>query len=217
MKKKKIIIIFTILLIIALIILGIKFYLDGKKTPQNFGIEKIETEKENQENQNTVNENIVEEMENELDNKINESNSNIVGESNNKENLISPSLLEKDEQSNKQTHTHEWKDYTAERWIPNIVTVVDEPEKTISGAQLYTLHPDGNWYSDGEIYWFEDGFTIENLKEIIIDKMKNENYIGNYVNRTKTIPAVTHEEDQGHMETYVAYQYCDCGARKEAE
>ena len=43
---------------------------------------------------------------------------------------------------------------------------------------------------------------------------ENERYIGNYVNRTKTIPAVTHTEDQGYWETYVDYQYCDCGARR---
>lgn len=117
--------------------------------------------------------------------------------------------------SEKEKHTHTWKDHTAQRWVSNIVTVVDTPEQTIAGAQLYTLHSDGNWYGDGEIYWFEDGFTSDDLKEIIKDKIKNEGYIGNYVNRYKTIPAETHEEDQGHYETYVDYQYCECGAKRE--
>ena len=47
-----------------------------------------------------------------------------------------------------------------------------------------------------------------------MNKIRNEGYMGNYVNRTKTIEAVTHEEDQEYYETYVDYQYCDCGARR---
>ena len=38
----------------------------------------------------------------------------------------------------------------------------------------------------------------------------------NYVNGTKTVPAVTHEEGQGYYEKYVDYKYCDCGAEKDA-
>lgn len=105
-------------------------------------------------------------------------------------------------------------DHTAQRWVSNWVTVVDTPSQTITGAQLYTLHSDGNWYGDGEVYWFENGFTSDDFKEILRDKIRNEGYIGNYVNRCKTIPAATHEEDQGYYETYVDYQYCDCGAKK---
>lgn len=49
--------------------------------------------------------------------------------------------------------------------------------------------------------------------------MKNEGYIGNYVNRTKTekVQVGSHKEDQGHYETetYVDYVYCSsCGARQ---
>lgn len=105
-------------------------------------------------------------------------------------------------------------DHTAQRWVSNWVTVVDTPSQTITGAQLYTLHSDGNWYGDGEVYWFENGFTSDDFKEILRDKIRNEGYIGKYVNRYKTIPAATHEEDQGYYETYVDYQYCDCGAKK---
>ncbi len=118
------------------------------------------------------------------------------------------------EQESEPVHTHSWKDHTAQRWVSNWVTVVDTPSQTITGAQLYTLHSDGNWYGDGEIYWFENGFTSDDFKDILKAKIKNEGYIGNYVNRYKTIPAVTHEEDQGYYETYVDYQYCDCGATR---
>lgn len=116
--------------------------------------------------------------------------------------------------SSKPTHVHNWKDHTAQRLVSKKVTVVDEPAKTVQGAQLYTQHDDGTWHSDGKIYWFENGFTLDDFKTILKNKIRNEGYMGNYVNRTKTIEAVTHEEDQEYYETYVDYQYCDCGARR---
>lgn len=118
------------------------------------------------------------------------------------------------------SHTHTWKDHTATRqvWVSNMVTVPDYETRTIYGAQLYTQHSDGQWYSDGAVYWFENGFTSSDLAAIIKEKMKTEGYIGNYVNRTKTeqVQVGSHQEDQGwyETETYVDYQYCDCGARK---
>lgn len=116
--------------------------------------------------------------------------------------------------TSKSQHQHNWKAHTATRWVSNWVTVVDVPETKVEGAQLYTEQADGTWLGNGEIYWFENGFTIEDLKDIIYDKMLNENYIGNYVNRQKIIPAQTHQEDHGHTETYTDYYYCDCGAKK---
>lgn len=118
------------------------------------------------------------------------------------------------------THTHAWRDHTATRqvWVSNMVTVPDYETRTIYGAQLYTQHSDGQWYSDGAVYWFENGFTSSDLAAIIKEKMKTEGYIGNYVNRTKTeqVQVGSHQEDQGwyEMESYVDYQYCGCGARK---
>lgn len=118
------------------------------------------------------------------------------------------------------SHTHVWKDHTATRevWVSNMVTVPDYETQTISGAQLYTKHSDGQWYSDGAVYWFENGFTTSDLAAIIKDKIKNEGYIGNYVNvsKTETVQVGSHQEDQGwyETETYVDYQYCDCGARR---
>ena len=116
--------------------------------------------------------------------------------------------------SSQTTHTHLWQEHTATRWVSNWVTVTDIPEQTIYGARLYTQHSDGSWVSDGEEYWFENGFTTDDLASIIKDKIKNEGYIGNYLNISKTVPAVTHEEDQGYYETYVDYQYCSCGATR---
>ena len=107
-------------------------------------------------------------------------------------------------------HQHNWQAH--EVWVSDIVTVVDEPERTVQGARLYTQNADGTWTSNGETYWFEDGFTVEDLKEILEDKIKNEGYIGNCLNVKKTIPAVTHTEDHGSYQ--VDYYYCSCGATK---
>ncbi len=119
------------------------------------------------------------------------------------------------------SHTHTWVNHTATKqvWVPKMVTVDDYETKKIPGGQLYTLHSDGNWYSDGETYWFYTDADFQAFKALIVNKMKNEDYCGNYVNRTKTekTKVGSHQEDQGHYETktYVDYQYCPiCGQRK---
>lgn len=71
------------------------------------------------------------------------------------------------------SHTHSWKEHTAKRWVSNMVTVVDTPAQTVYGAQLYTKNADGTWTSNGAIYWFENGFTRDDLGAIIKDKMKD--------------------------------------------
>lgn len=118
------------------------------------------------------------------------------------------------------THTHQWVAHTTQVWVPNIVTVVDTPAQTVHGARFYTMQSDGTYIADGPTYWFENGFTQDDLKSIIREGIKNadENslYNGvdyrNYQNVTKTTPAVTHTEDQGHYETQTDYAYCSiCG------
>lgn len=123
--------------------------------------------------------------------------------------------------ANTASHTHTWVNHTATKqvWVPKMVTVDDYETKKIPGGQLYTLHSDGNWYSDGETYWFYTDADFQAFKALIVNKMKNEGYCGNYVNRTKTekTKVGSHQEDQGHYETktYVDYQYCPiCGQRK---
>lgn len=114
------------------------------------------------------------------------------------------------QQSSKPSHQHSWKAHKV--WVPKMVTVVDEPEHVVYGAQLYTKQADGTWVGNGKTYWFENGFTQDDLKAILKDKIKNEGYIGNYVNRQKTVPAVTHTEDRGSYQT--DYYYCSCGSTK---
>ena len=227
MKKRNILTILALILIILLIILFIilfVIFLLNKRKDNNEN-KNILVENENiVENQTSLDENIVEEnsdsenvenIENVKNDENSEDTENVtIKENENKSIESSENNSSQSSSSAQPAHVHSWKDHTTQRWVSNIVTVVDTPAQTINGAQLYTLHSDGEWYSDGEIYWFENGFTIDDLKKIIKDKIKNERYIGNYVNRTKTIPAVTHTEDQGYWETYVDYQYCDCGARR---
>ena len=120
-------------------------------------------------------------------------------------------------------HYHTWVNHTTQVWVPNIVTIVDQPEQIISGARFYTMDASGSYIANGPTYWIENGFTYDDLKAIIMEGLRNadENglyngvYYGNYQNVTKTIPAVTHQEDQGYYEERVDYQYCSvCGQRK---
>lgn len=118
-------------------------------------------------------------------------------------------------QASKPAHTHQWKDHTAKRWVSNWVTVVDTPEQTVAGARFYTQNADGTWTANGDTYWIENGFTWDDLKAIIKEKLQSGDMgYANYQNISKTVPAVTHQEDQGHYETFVDYQYCSCGATR---
>lgn len=126
------------------------------------------------------------------------------------------------------SHTHSWKNHTATRqvWVSNMVTVPDYETQTVYGARFYTMSGDGTYVANGPTYWFENGFTTADLKDIIRTGIKNadENglyngvYYANYQNVSKTVQVQvgSHQEDQGHYETesYVDYQYCSCGARQ---
>ncbi len=132
------------------------------------------------------------------------------------------------------SHTHVWKEHTAQKWVPNIVTVVDQPEQNIKYS-IYRMYwyTTGTWEEtrDAERFntWYhsEEGGLYplyhpykkpeDNPLFLEYDKNGNPTYINDHVIAGpyyETIPAVTHEEDHGHYETYVDYYYCDCGATK---
>ena len=217
MKKRNILIILAIILIIAIIIAIVIFFIfkinaSRENSNQDFSENLVESNgifDSTEESENEILKNSVE-----TENMISENNENAQDNQLENNNTESANDSSSSSSSTKPTHVHNWKDHTAQRLVSKKVTVVDEPAKTVQGAQLYTQHDDGTWHSDGEIYWFENGFTLDDFKTILKNKIKNEGYMGNYVNRTKTIEAVTHEEDQEYYETYVDYQYCDCGARR---
>ncbi len=132
------------------------------------------------------------------------------------------------------SHTHVWKEHTAKKWVSDIVTVVDEPEQVVKYS-IYRMY----WYTTDE--WEEtrdpDRFDVwyksqegglyplyhpykkpeDNPLFLGYDKNGNPTYRGDHAiigPYYETIPAVTHEEDHGHYETYVDYYYCSCGAKK---
>lgn len=139
-----------------------------------------------------------------------------------------------DTEATNNAHTHVWKEHTAQKWVPNIVTVVDQPEQNIKYS-IYRMYwyTTGTWEEtrDAERFntWYhsvEGGLyplyhpykkPEDNPLFLEYDKNGNPTYINDHVIAGpyyETIPAVTHEEDHGHYETYVDYYYCDCGATK---
>ena len=78
--------------------------------------------------------------------------------------------------ANTASHTHTWVNHTATKqvWVPKMVTVDDYETKKIPGGQLYTLHSDGNWYSDGETYWFYTDADFQAFKDLIASTLKTE-------------------------------------------
>jgi len=117
-----------------------------------------------------------------------------------------------------------WEDITEQVWVPNIVTVVDQAERTETYS-LYRMYwyntnqweetedsarfdewdasDDGGFYpqlhpfdkpEDNPLfkgYDAETGMPVYTNDHVIIDGL------------TRTIPAITHTEDQGHFETRV--------------
>ena len=129
-------------------------------------------------------------------------------------------------------HEHSWKEHTNQRWVSQIVTVVDEPER-YEEYSIFKIY----WYNTGT--WEEtrdpDRFTewahskngslypfyyIDNYEDnplfLGYNELGQPSFTGDHVFWTgyDFIPAVTHEEDQGYYEAYVDYYYCDCGATK---
>ena len=139
-----------------------------------------------------------------------------------------------DTKSANNSHTHVWKEHTAQKWVPNIVIVVDQPQQNIKYS-IYRMYwyTTGTWEEtrDAERFntWYhsEEGGLYplyhpykepeDNPLFIEYDKNGNPTYINDHVIAGpyyETIPAVTHEEDHGHYETCFDYYYCDCGATK---
>ena len=107
-------------------------------------------------------------------------------------------------------HTHSWKDHTATKqvWVPNIVTVTDYTDQQVAVGTKYIFAEDGFVTTD-------PGTAKAHAVELV-----KQGYFGNYrmetIYETQRVPAGSHTEDHGHYETqtYVDYQYCDCGATR---
>lgn len=107
-------------------------------------------------------------------------------------------------------HTHSWKDHTATKqvWISNIVTVPDYETQQVFSHYLYVFSADG--YSTTDINAVKS-HSIELAKQGLSTNYSN---VPQYTEQT--VQVGSHTEDHGHYETqtYVDYQYCDCGATR---
>lgn len=107
-------------------------------------------------------------------------------------------------------HSHSWKDHTATKqvWVPNIVTVTDYADQQVAVGTKYVFAEDGFVTTD-------PGTAKAHAVELV-----KQGYAGNYrmetIYETQRVPVGSHTEDHGHYETqtYVDYQYCDCGATR---
>lgn len=107
-------------------------------------------------------------------------------------------------------HTHSWKDHTATKqvWVPNIVTVTDYADQQVAVGNTYIFAYDG--FSTTDI-----GTMKAHAKELLKAGLP-DNYRTEAIYETQRVPVGSHTEDHGHYETqtYVDYQYCDCGATR---
>ena len=106
----------------------------------------------------------------------------------------------------KPAHQHSWKQHTAQKWVSNMVTVPDyETQKVAVGTNFI---------------FAEDGYVASNINDAKAHakELIKAGHIGNYRTETiyekKQVQVGSHQEDHGHHETYVDYEYCDCGARR---
>lgn len=106
----------------------------------------------------------------------------------------------------KPAHQHSWKQHTAQKWVSNMVTVPDyETQKVPVGTRYIFAY---------------DGYTTDNInnakahaKELILAGLP-DNYRTETIYEEKQVQVGSHQEDHGHHETYVDYEYCDCGATR---
>lgn len=123
-------------------------------------------------------------------------------------------------------HQHSWTQHTAQRWVSNMVTVPDYETQTVYGARFYVPSgTPGQYIAKGPEYWFENGFTRDDLNAIIVNALRNADENGLYngvdyssyqnIEKTVQVQVGSHQEDHGYYEDYVDYVYCSsCGARQ---
>lgn len=215
-KNKKIVIAIILIIILSLVI-GIAFASkpsDNKKTESQTE-QKIDV---SEENNNKEEEDKKEENENSKTDK-NTDNSNTTSTTKDNNNSSTDSNKKDTSSSNsgnsgnsgsdkpsKPAHQHSWKQHTAQKWVSNMVTVPDyETQKVAVGNRYIFAH---------------DGYTTDNInnakahaKELILAGLP-DNYRTETIYEEKQVQVGSHQEDHGHNETYVDYEYCDCGARR---
>lgn len=215
-KNKKIVIAIILIIILSLVI-GIAFASkpsDNKKTESQTE-QKIDV---SEENNNKEEEDKKEENENSKTDKNTDNsnttsttkdNNNSSTDSNKKDTSSSNSGNSGNSGSDKPSqpaHQHSWKQHTAQKWVSNMVTVPDYETQKVAVGNRYIF--------------FYDGYATDNInnakahaKELILAGV-DDGYRTETIYETKQVQVGSHQEDHGHNETYVDYEYCDCGARR---
>ena len=215
-KNKKIVIAIILIIILSLVI-GIAFASkpsDNKKTESQTE-QKIDV---SEENNNKEEEDKKEENENSKTDK-NTDNSNTTSTTkdnnnsstdSNKKDSSSPNSGNSgnsgSDKPSKPAHQHSWKQHTTQKWVSNMVTVPDYETQKVAVGNRYIF--------------FYDGYATDNInnakahaKELILAGV-DDGYRTETIYETKQVQVGSHQEDHGHNETYVDYEYCDCGARR---
>lgn len=107
-------------------------------------------------------------------------------------------------------HSHSWKDHTVTEqvWVPNIVTVPDYETQWVIDHYLYVFSDDG--------YSTTDNADVRSHSIELVKQGFPGNYSISPQYAEQTVQVGSHTEDHGEYETqtYVDYQYCDCGATR---
>lgn len=106
----------------------------------------------------------------------------------------------------KPAHQHSWKQHTAQKWVSNMVTVPDYETQKVAVGTRYIFFYDG--------YTTTSDTNAENHAMELVLAGVDDGYRIETIYETKQVQVGSHQEDHGHNETYVDYEYCDCGARR---
>ena len=215
-KNKKIVIAIILIIILSLVI-GIAFASkpsDNKKTESQTE-QKIDV---SEENNNKEEEDKKEENENSKTDK-NTDNSNTTSTTKDNNNSSTDSNKKDTSSSNsgnsgnsgsdkpsKPAHQHSWKQHTAQKWVSNMVTVPDYETQKVAVGTRYIFAYDG--------YTTTSDANAENHAMELVLAGVDDGYRMETIYETKQVQVGSHQEDHGHNETYVDYEYCDCGARR---
>lgn len=106
----------------------------------------------------------------------------------------------------KPAHQHSWKQHTAQKWVSNMVTVPDYEIQKVAVGTRYIFAYDG--------YTTTSDADAENHSMELILAGLPDNHRTEDIYEEKQVQVGSHQEDHGHYETYVDYEYCDCGATR---
>ncbi len=105
----------------------------------------------------------------------------------------------------KPAHQHSWKQHTTQKWVSNMVTVPDYETQKVAVGTRYIFAYDG--------YTTTSDADAENHAMELVLAGVDDGYRMETIYEEKQVQVGSHQEDHGHHETYVDYEYCDCGAR----